>query len=210
MKLMHYSLIFALAVAPLVADDRSQSTATVQQEEVQYQNDSNQSKSISERCWEYRYYIAGGALLLATAAFTAYLYNGLNNLPMKSVTLFADPVEPTNLELSQENLSQKNTEFGYPAGYSDLSKQRVDELKKAHKIFDKICGGKCKWTYSCDQAVQALEEMHRTGKDTRHLIAAIAERGTESIVDPIERLNAEKAIEQAVAKLCPVAAQVNS
>lgn len=191
MKIMHYSLIVMLAAAPLLAYDDSQNSAMAQQGEAQPQDDSKQPKTFLNRCYEDRYYIIAGVGLLAIAAAAAYLYyyNGLKNLS----------TEPINLDLSKESNA-----FVYPKGYSELSKQRVDQLRKIHPVFDKICcGSSYDRVYRCDYAVQELEKMYSGNNRCAGIGVAGMAIDELAIPDPIERINAKTLIEQSVNNLNP-------
>jgi hypothetical protein len=201
---MRYSLVFMLAVAPLLGHDDSQSTAPAQQEEMQQRDSSAQPKSFLERCYEHRYYIMAGIGLVAIAATAAYLCQCRGNLS----------VEPIPAELPQ--LPQKGSEFGYPKGYSELSKKHVDTLRNVHPIFESMCNGNCKDafghedTFECGQAVLLLEEMYRGGEnhrlDTGYLIADRAShRLHKSIPDHIEHADTLERIRQTVNSLKPAA-----
>lgn len=207
MKILHYSLVFALVAAPMLATDE--------------QDDSNQPKTFWDRCCEQRYAIIGvGAALVATAiaavCINHYLTTG--KLPIDPTALIKSTETP-KVEVPQTSLPQESKGFVYPYGYSKESQNHVEDLKKVHNVFAEICCGECKTlggkffslspadTFDCAQAVNALEEMYKTGEETGNIIASIAMRELNStILDPIERENTRKLIEQTANKLCPVPA----
>lgn len=199
MKLyINYSLVFALATAPMLAHNN----------DMQPHDDSNQPKSFWDRCYEQRSAIIGITIgTLCAAAILACIFRSAKTTSFSiEITPGGVPQSPTLPESPQGSAT-----FAYPKGYSELSKKYVDDLrKKINPIFDKICNGSCDdiSTLSCDQAVNALEEMYRTGKKRGFLIASIAERRlNNSILDPLERSTALELIEQAADKLCPVPAK---
>jgi hypothetical protein len=223
MKITHHSLVFMLAVAPLLGHDDSQSAVPAQQEEIQQRDDSAQPKTFLDRCYENRYYIMAGIGFIAIAAAATYLgqCHGVKGLV----------IEPTNPELPQ--LPQKGTEFVYPKEYGERSKKHVDTLRSIHPVFESMCNGNCKGalgyedTFECGQAVRLLEEMYRGGEnhrlDTGYLIADRASsRLHKSIPDHIEHAEALERIrqtvnnlkpaitEQSVDKLSPVSDQSNA
>lgn len=229
MKIIHYSLVFALVAAPMLATDKQDdfllrsSSYGGQGTKTNEEDDSDQPKTFWDRCYEQRYAIIGvGAALVATAIATVCInhYLTTGKLPIDPTALIKPTTETPKVELPKADLPQEKKGFAYPNGYSEKSQKHVDDLKELHKVFESMCNGECKIlgdqfigrspldTLDCAQAVAALEEMHRTGEKKGHLIAHIAERELNcTILDPIECLDAKKFIEQAVDKLCPAPAQ---
>src|ERR1700722_8910571 len=54
---------------------------------------------------------------------------------------------------------QKINSFVYPKGYSELSKKRVDQLRKIHYVFDTICSRSYEHGWDRDNIVARFEEM---------------------------------------------------
>src|SRR5580704_7899310 len=84
----------------------------------------------------------------------------------------------------------QSNSFVYPKGYSELSKKRVDQLRKIHPIFEIICSGTYEYGFQRDDIVTAFEKMHRKGEmDGRFFIFVAGWSVDKLISDPIERLN---------------------
>lgn len=194
---MHYSLVFMLATASLVAQNDSQDARTVQQEEVQPQDDSNQPKSFWNRCYEKRRDILAIAIgTLCAAAILACIYRS------SKTTSFSIEITPS--------LPQGDAQIGYLEKYSEASKKHIETLKSIHPVFETIFNGEWHNKYDCDLAIRTLEKIYNGDKYAHRTLAQVAGWTlNKTVIDPIERLNAQKQIartvKHAVRTLCPVA-----
>jgi hypothetical protein len=107
--------------------------------------------------------------------------------------------------------SKGSNKFVYPKGYSELSKKRVDQLRKIHYVFDTICSESFASASERDQIVEAFEGMCVKGKMRGTFFVYLAEWSIEQVIlDPAERAHAKEAIKHAIDKFHPLDDQLNA
>lgn len=106
---------------------------------------------------------------------------------------------------------QEINSFVYPKGYSELSKKRVDQLRKIHYVFDTICSRSYEHGWDRDKIVARFEEMCINNDMKGHSFVSVADWSIDkALADPVERVHAKKTIEQAIDNFCPFSLNVNS
>ncbi len=142
-----YALVALLAVAPVIAEDNNEASATT---EVVQQEESTQPKTFWDKCYQYRYHIGVGALAVVVLAYACCSKAKNVNLPLES--LKPESQSTPNFPVDPAQLSDKDAH--------ELTQHIVEGQKLAQASADVVNAPS---TTDNAQTVQTLQDTPVTG-----------------------------------------------